>query len=172
MGTGCDATGLGHPVLSPVPPGSDTLSCPQCHRARAPNRRVPWGHVPPSCWTRIHVELGELVLWGGGCLAVLMTLAEPCLLTDPAGRPLTCTRSLGGGVSDKLQHQQSDRGTSAWGGDIGLGWGCQPGMRTPAWDGEHQHRMGTPAWDGDISLAWKSSASIPMSPPAILLANG
>lgn len=94
-----------------------------------------------------------------------MTLTEPLLLTDPAGRPLSCTCSLG--RSDKLQHQQSDRGTSAWGGDIGLGWGHWPGMGMSAWDGDtnirwgHQHGMGTSAWDGDTSMGRESSASVP-----------
>lgn len=114
-----------------VPPGWDTLSCPQCHQPRQPPGENPGDVFLLSGWSRIRVELERHC--GRRILPLPMTLAEPLLLTDQAGCPLTCMHSLG--RSGMLHHQQSLV--------ISLGWGQQPGL-------------GTPVWDWDITIGWKS----------------
>lgn len=93
---------------------------------------------------------------GGKCLSLPMTLAEPLLLTDQAGHPLTCMPSLG--RSGMLQHQQSSW-SSAWAGDISLGWGHQYGIGTSVLDGSPQHLF--PPCDPPLPCCWQMGDSPP-----------
>lgn len=115
-----------------VPPGWDILSCPQCHQPRQPPGENPGDMFLLSGWSRIRVELERHC--GRRVLPLPMTLAEPLLLTDQAGCPLTCMHSLG--RSGTLHHQQSLV--------ISPGWGHQYGTGTSVLDGSLQHLFPPP----------------------------
>lgn len=85
-----------------------------------------------------------------------MTRAEPLLLTDQTGCPLTCTCSLG---RSEMLHQQS-AWSPAWAGDISLGWEHQYGIGTPVLDGSLQHLFPPPCAPPSL-CCWQMGDSPP-----------